>query len=223
MTKIVVAIALCFILPSSTSFAQDREVDKKIASAQQMADSCEATLHGRSDVIVSSTTVCLYGEIDNDLAKRFVTINLKQVRNIVLSSTGGDVDSALKMANLILQNKINVIVWKACLSSCANYLFLAGYTKIVLPKSFVGWHGGPSRSPVSGLDEQANKRRVDTLNRQDKFFHDINVSDDLIYVARPGLEMNRRNRGYTFWTWNADDLQRKFGVRNIIFMGKALQ
>lgn len=58
--------------------------------------------------------------------------------------------SAIHLAREIHGRKLSVIVKDYCLSACSNYVFLAGETKILLSRSFLGYHG----SAIGGLSAQ---------------------------------------------------------------------
>jgi hypothetical protein len=52
------------------------------------------------------------------------------------------------MAEVIRARKLRVVVDGACVSSCANYLFVAGLRQEVRPNSVVLWHGGVTREAI---------------------------------------------------------------------------
>lgn len=58
-----------------------------------------------------------------------------------LTSSGGEVEAAIRLAGWIYTNKIDIEVVDYCLSSCANYLFTAAFQKTILPGAVVAWHG----------------------------------------------------------------------------------
>lgn len=69
--------------------------------------------------------------------------NAGKLDGIFFTSQGGDAEPWLEFAERIGQVDF-VIVGGFCASGCANYGFVLGRRKIVLPRSFVAWHGGPT-------------------------------------------------------------------------------
>lgn len=67
---------------------------------------------------------------------------------IFFTSQGGDAEPWLEFAERIGPVDF-VIVGGYCASGCANYGFVLGRRKIVLPGSFVAWHGGPTDDPAA--------------------------------------------------------------------------
>ena len=68
--------------------------------------------------------------------------NAGKLDGIFFTSQGGQGEPWLEFAERIGEVDF-VIVGGLCTSGCANYGFVLGRRKIVLPNSFVGWHGGP--------------------------------------------------------------------------------
>ncbi|MGR4863694.1 hypothetical protein [Caulobacter sp. LARHSG274] len=83
--------------------------------------------------------------------KVFADALTDQVGTIVVNSGGGDVIPALKMAARIRARNLRVAVDGACVSSCANYLFVAGRRQVVLTRSVVLWHGGVTDEAVAEM------------------------------------------------------------------------
>jgi len=101
----------------------------------------------RDGFFSSSHIVCLYGSLDNirieetlSFLEGFITIDY-----LILRSTGGDVGTWLSISEILAGKTDTVIVDEICISSCANYAFLASKYKYVPPNSLVVWHGGPLR------------------------------------------------------------------------------
>lgn len=85
-------------------------------------------------------TITFEGEIESDEYELFSTKFDSKVKTIYLNSGGGVTSEAMKIALDIVDHDITIIVNNWCLSSCANYLFLAG-KKRVIQKGIVGYHG----------------------------------------------------------------------------------
>lgn len=59
---------------------------------------------------------------------------------LYIDSGGGDLLSALEIANFVREHDMRVIVAGRCLSACANYIFAGARSKVVMPGSLVGIH-----------------------------------------------------------------------------------
>lgn len=79
-----------------------------------------------------------------------------EIRQLMIKSEGGNAASGLKIAALIQQHKLNVVVRDYCLSSCFNYVFLAGVEKSLLLDSVLGFHGFPIQKPEKTRQFQAD-------------------------------------------------------------------
>lgn len=87
--------------------------------------------------------VLLIGAIDESMSKAFREILAADpgIRTVMVDSYGGNIESAMDIAALIRQRKLRLVVDGRCLSACANYLFPAAVSKLVLPGSVVAIHG----------------------------------------------------------------------------------
>lgn len=82
----------------------------------------------------------MYENVRQELAKNDNKINI-----LYLDSHGGDDDSAIKIADLILEKNLDVTVKGKCVSACIN-LLLAGNSKFLSDGSFIGIHSAVSSS-----------------------------------------------------------------------------
>ena len=113
------------------------------------AATCLAAIAPAAPAQTSTTTVeqngdaiVFNGRIDAASAARFLAlVQSPDVARIVITSQGGDVGSALDMAQAIHEHGLDVEVPRICLSSCANYVFPAGRRKVLGRAWAVGWHG----------------------------------------------------------------------------------
>jgi len=215
---VLAALLLSALLPGiATSWAEGPPITDFLeiaASAQRACDAAAAG--GRKGAFMADGTACFIGPITRESADGFLSLPIPDGAWLVLWSGGGDVASALDMAERILDRHMPVVVSRLCLSSCANYLFVAGAAKVVMPESVVAWHGGPSKELPSKLTEQGRIVYARTLARQDAFFRRVGVDDRLIYEPRPGSGVTAENRATHLWGWGADDLQKRFGMRGIL-------
>lgn len=84
----------------------------------------------------------LSGPIDARFVAAIEEVSSKYptIRVLVIDSEGGEVEAALRLAQLVRDHGWDVAVKNKCLSACANFVFPAGKRKIVLPNSWVGIH-----------------------------------------------------------------------------------
>lgn len=87
-------------------------------------------------------TIYIIGEITPGLALAFkdAADQAPAVDTVIVDSPGGDMSSAIDIANLIYRRKLNIVIDGRCFSACANYLFPAGNVKSARPHSFLGIH-----------------------------------------------------------------------------------
>jgi hypothetical protein len=181
---------------------------------EAMIVTCRAMLSGKN-VFASydekDQALCFQGLINKVSATQAIEIlKSKPVKTLVISSPGGSVLYALDMAEYIQAKKIDIVINRVCVSSCANYLFLAARYKYVTEGSFVGWHGGPEKNlkkvrkrvkrlrkrelkenPQTVFNESLDEYMVlweNDLERQRKLLARAGVSDDLLYVSVTGAQ-----------------------------------
>jgi hypothetical protein len=167
--------------------------------------------------LAPSDTICLFGNT-NDAMKAAFKGGLKPTTKfVVIESPGGPVTPAMDIALAMMERGIDVIVKHKCLSSCANYIFLAAPHKILVNKAVVGWHGSPASYPkekLTTLSEQARARVAQQLDRHNQFFailKEQGIREELVNVPPPTFKP-----GYSIWTYHEKILEEKFGVRNVI-------
>ena len=156
-----------------------------------------------------------------------------EIRRIVVTSPGGEVEAGIDIGFLIWENGIEIEVDRECVSSCANYLFPAAARKIIRHEAAVIWHGnlsqkdfrefwqcGQTVSVISGWPVATQERIEELLNddyeraiwagiidHERDFFARIGVDE---FVARIGQEPNF----YGDFTMTVADMSR-FGITNV--------
>lgn len=99
------------------------------------------------------------GEIERDEYGRFAAVFSPAVRELTVTSGGGLTDEGLRIGLALAAASVKVIVVGKCLSSCANYLFVAGHQREIRG-GIVGYHGnvkacfgGPPDPAADGAEE----------------------------------------------------------------------
>jgi hypothetical protein len=77
----------------------------------------------------------LIPEQDISLAKA-----LEENGLFVVRSPGGDIGTAIALADLLLERRATVVVYDYCLSACASYPLMASTKAFVLKDTLVAWH-----------------------------------------------------------------------------------
>lgn len=102
----------------------------------------------------SNGEIRYFGPIDMDRVEKFKRLYQAGDR-LLINSNGGSLYAGIEMGNFIHQKRMSVEVIDLCMSSCANYVFLAGETKILNKNALVVFHGGPKQANFLSLMEQA--------------------------------------------------------------------
>lgn len=84
-------------------------------------------------------------------------------KRLIISSLGGHVDYGMQLGEWLLANQLAVEIGDYCMSSCANYVFLAGTEKILGKYSFIGFHGGLLQRAVLPFKDQQYLKAVTKL------------------------------------------------------------
>jgi len=223
--SLLLSLFACFLV---ALFWPSLYVYPEIEAASRLAASCDS-LDLKSQVAASDGNIsCFYGPISDASKRQFLALPMKDGSAIVVESGGGDVAAALDLAEVIAQRHLSIIVNRYCLSSCANYLFPAGKTKIVLNGGVVGFHGTPSiTDPVTFVGPQplheasqlleARRRYVrDIQEREARLFFRIGVNPDLIH-DRPLTGQVLSTPTKLVWEFGAKTLRDKYRLQDIVY------
>jgi hypothetical protein len=172
--------------------------------------------------------LCFDGKIlpgqDVSLAK-----GLEEKGLFVVRSPGGDVVTAIALADLLRDRRATVVVYDYCLLACASYLLFASEETFVQRDSLVAWHysddppwcpslvepkdDGPKRLEVEPCSDappeyQSGYKEFRDLSRK---FYAARIVDPLIewppesFLMRKILRNKFEGTGRfpdVFWTWN---------------------
>jgi hypothetical protein len=107
----------------------------------------------------SDDTLKFSGKIEAGELDRFKLISSAEDRNLIVDSTGGDVEAGVRLGMELFKKKLTVIVDGLCVSTCANYVFTAGAKKEV-KHGFVGYHGNIAAFLNKGWNKIASELRL---------------------------------------------------------------
>ena len=134
-------------------------------------------------------TIFFKGKIENASARALIDQIHSGISLIVISSEGGSVKDALEVASAIRNHQVTLQVQDYCLSSCANYLFVAAAQKKLMPGAVLGFHGGaPDPAENQHQAESAKKGQlgseIDKLaNDQELFYRSVGFDPRLIHIS----------------------------------------
>lgn len=240
--------SIFFFISAARTFSD--EVKTPLLDTDALIVSCRALLLKKEALVIYDPKVqslCFNGPINKVSTTQAVEIlESKPVKTLVISSTGGSVHYALDIAEYIQAENIDIVVNHYCISSCANYFFLAARYKYVTEGSFVGWHGGPEkdlkqiRKSIKRLWKKELKKvpkRVFTENlnksiklikndlaRQDKLLTLAGVSENLLYIRRTKeqnaylLDLLAKHKQSPIFVPSPEDLTRHYGVKGLVGM-----
>ena len=166
--------------------------------------------------------LCFDGGIRNDLnLNAFTKLNDKGY--FVMRSPGGNIITAMQMANILFEKRAIVIIYDYCLSACANAIFVASGNTYVADNTIVAWHRGVPKVTCGAIIIPADvnkveyKRQVDNYNEYCKhiellsdFYKRRNIDDGITYQpptthTRQIFQLAVRqalNKNNVFWMWN---------------------
>lgn len=179
---------------------------------------------------VNETTLRFSGHIQSGDLESLESILKPEDKTLYLDSRGGDAEVGVRLALKILPNKMTVIVDGFCASSCANYLFTAGYKKEIR-KGWVGYHGNMTALLAKDWDESVKemKEKYNLTDEQiEEIYQRLLKSSDLekSYFASIGVSQNLFDRtqtpdkgmgngvGYTFLVPKPETFER-YGILNV--------
>ena len=122
----------------------------------------------------------------------------------------------MDLGDIIFANSLNVEVDEFCFSSCANYVFPAGKTKILNKNSMIGWHGGALQKMVfdDSETELAYKSYIEPAQKREaEYFRKIGVMQlSTIYGQRDEFKHFEKCAGWNY----SKKAMAYFGMKNII-------
>jgi hypothetical protein len=136
---------------------------------------------------ISSAALSLNGTIGKGTFDEFNRKLDHEISEIWLNSGGGNVREALKIANIIRERKLKIVVNGFCISSCANYLFLAGFEKKI--HGIVGFHGSAQAmkkkmAPCQATDNSKCNSINEITENEKVFFQSVGINTFLFDMTQ---------------------------------------
>lgn len=151
-------LGFCIFLIMPYSFASDAAMQiQSLRSRLGLNDSAILIEQGKQITIVGPITPSAALAFKDGIEKD------KNIGIVRVDSPGGDMQSALDIALIIKSRKLNLVVDGQCFSACANFLFPAATTKIVLPGSFVGIHSNTYWYLEKGVSKEGTYEQVENV------------------------------------------------------------
>lgn len=173
--KYMLGILITFIIgqvfaASKAPFALDEQYLKELSEYRRRTETAFVAGYvvKRAEylaAVVSDDTLYLTGTIVNgscEIVAKAITSKIRKVA--VVSSMGGAVLDGACIGHLIFEAKLDVQVDGQCVSSCANYIFLAGQKKVIGRGGYVGFHGSGTQLLTPDLSDEGLMKGVkDTM------------------------------------------------------------
>ena len=154
---------------------------------------------------------------------------------LVITSNGGDIVAGMELGRWVFESGLDVRVPDYCMSSCANYVFVAGARKILAREASLMWHGGATqRFEIScetvawersdGVCDEEKLRAIamDSLAEfiavETEFFESIEVDQRITTLGQLRRFACARGEGYTGWYYSIPDMA-ALGVDRISVIG----
>lgn len=114
---------------------------------------------------VSPAAMRFEGDIEEGEYGRFAAVFSPAVRELTVTSPGGVTEEGILIGLVLAATGVKVIVVGECLSSCANYLFVAGHQREIRG-GIVGYHGNVRACFGSPAQREEGRRRLEESARR---------------------------------------------------------
>lgn len=176
--------------------------EAQVVELNGQISTCDALNLGDA-ISLQGNSICFSGTLDegDDQALRSILEGVNGVNALVIRSDGGVAYHSIRVAEIVFEFGLDVIVWDYCTSGCSNYVFVAGANKYLVEGALLGFHGGPlqnvaelyvglrGHSNLAHLSDRDVRSRAEALwadedfeyHRQERFFAALGLRSDLIY------------------------------------------
>jgi hypothetical protein len=164
---------------------------------------------------------------------------------LLIESQGGSAGAGLELGAWVFENGLHVQIDTYCFSSCANYVFPAGRTRVLAAHAALMWHGGVTQpitpeelsgvldETLAGLPEEQRREFLEQHSREELleqlrqsltaivaresyFFRRIGVDQRITTLGHLYERELLRGEGfYMGWDFSLEDMAR-LGIRDVI-------
>jgi hypothetical protein len=169
---------------------------------------------------------------------------------LLIESQGGSADAGMELGTWLFDNGLQLQIDTYCFSSCANYVFPAGRTKLLAPHASLMWHGGVTQpitpeeladvldETLDGFPEEERRQLLEAHSR-DELMQQLQqsliaiVARETYFFRRLGVDQRITTLGHLYehellkgedyymgWDFSLDDMAR-LGVHDISIKGGA--
>lgn len=115
---------------------------------------------------IDSGTIAFQGQIVKGSRQDLLAQLDSATTTLIVTSEGGSAEEGILIAEDLRKRNIQLVVEKYCLSSCANYLFLAAPQKSVNAHSLIGFHGAPLGSLSAEKEQEFQRGNLNSRSMQ---------------------------------------------------------
>jgi hypothetical protein len=163
---------------------------------------------------------------------------------LLIESQGGSADAGMELGTWLFENGLQVQIDTYCFSSCANYVFPSGRTRLLAAHASLMWHGGVTQPITSEelaqvLDEtlagfpEEERRRLLAEHSRDELQQQLRqsllaiVARETCFFLRLGVDQRITTLGHLYerellkgeghymgWDFSLEDMAR-LGIRDI--------
>lgn len=175
------------------------------------------------EVFIKNSQVHYLGKISKEKQAYFfklVNNSATPIKSLYINSLGGDVQSAINIANWVYQQQLDVYIDNVCMSSCANYILPAGKNKYLSKNSLLVWHGSSFQENIDSEIKAKNNDFSWWRKQEIDFFNQVKVSPLITVCGFDSVSFIDHFLHYfgikklIGFTYSIEDLQR-FGVSDI--------
>lgn len=209
------------------SYYNDLQYDLSLASANKKV------LGALKFEKIDNSTIKFTGTIEAGDSEVFKTYLSNNPQRLIVKSTGGNAQEALKMAKMLKNSTIKeIIVDRFCLSSCASYLFLAVEKKWIR-EGIVGFHGNMTalindKNFIETLLSQTNNKLMSEknapkwidqnkntlINEEQDFLKSLGVSQTLFDLSQKEDKGQKDGKSHAFLLPGIKTFA-KYGIKNV--------
>lgn len=172
-----------------------------------------------AEIFVRGDTLFYNGIITNEGVEKIRKLVSNKIKNLSVTSLGGEINSGIDLGKIVYKNRLNVLVEHYCFSSCANYVFSAGKKKILRKSSMLGWHGGAGQQ--MDLDDIPAEFRLQfisyitkTFLRETEYFHMIGVQQKSTTYGQSEFYKDKY-KDYEGWYYSPE-VMKELGINNVV-------